>query len=285
MKQLLRSCSLIGLLLVLPTVVAAQWVTIDFQDPLPFTMVWPSGSRDLTEIGGPGTCGPRVFWNRVRVAPDRSLGYNNRGFVRYTFCNVNVSQSGYNSETAGWTESGRQFEPGQTSQNGQNNWPDTFFGRFRMYIEQPIIIAPGGDDGRQLKFFLWHTGVYGGDQRVIGFLENGSNCGISDSAGVCFTLQRNINHQTDTTAVSLPVGQWSHIQFSWRHGPQGTSFVKIWKNSNNSGSPTAQDLVLNGVPSQPGGTTTWMRDNVGYDGGFNIGNAANNGTRFGRTSF
>ena len=178
-----------------------------------------------------------------------------------------MSQSGQNSELAGWIES--------NSRPAYSSWPANgpFYGRMRIYIENPISVAPGGDTRRQLKFFIWHIGSAGSGNRVIGFLESGSNCGGTDTANVCFTLQRNINHYTDTATVSLPVGQWSNLQWSWRHGAVGTSYVKIWNNNNTEGNPTAQDLVLDGAG-------TWAYAANGYDSSPNIGNGANQGTAF-----
>jgi hypothetical protein len=258
--------------LLLPNTAAAQFVTVDFQDSTPFTMTFQGGSRDLQTLGPHGPCANGVYWNFTRVAPGvGNGGFNNRGFARYTWCDYDVSRTSMGA--AGWTEAGNHFRPAA-------GWPtDTFYGRFRIYIEQPIQVASGGDDSRQLKFFIWHAGVWDGDQRVIGFLDGGSNCGRSDNTHVCFSLQRNINHNTDSASVPIPIGQWAHLQFSWRHGPMGTSFVKVWLNNNTFGSPSAQDLNLSSSPLLPGGTA-WPKDNAGYDGQFYIGNGANTGTRF-----
>ncbi|MGE0463320.1 MAG: hypothetical protein AB7Q16_18310 [Vicinamibacterales bacterium] len=282
----LTPCFLVGLLLI-PAVASAQtWLTVDFQDSLPFTAtVHTPGDtgHNISHINSPGSCAPGVFWNYTRVAPGPANGgYNNRGHVRYTWCDYDVSRSGDASQTAGFIVGpGYLFEPGGTGRRGMNNWPTTFYGRLRIYIERPMLIHPnGGERRRQLKFFLWHSNVYDGDQRVIAFLENGQNCGQSDASHSCFTLQRNINHYTDSATVALAVGTWHHLQFSWRHGPQGVSYVKVWRDNNDFSNPTAQDTALTGVPSRPGGTSEWVKDNVGYDEGLNLGNAANQGTRF-----
>jgi hypothetical protein len=245
-------------------------LTVDFQDSLPFTMAWPGGSRDISVHGaaGQGSCANGVYWSFTRVAPGANNGgYNNRGYVRYTWCDYDVSR--VDGGPSGWSAGGNFFRPA-------GGWPaDTFYGRFRIYIEQPMFVLSGGHNIRQMKFFLWHQGVWDGDQRVIGFLESGPSCGRTEAQAVCFTLQRNILHYTDTSTVPLPVGQWSHVQFSWKHGAQGTSWLKIWLNNNSLQNPTAQDLSLSGLPALPGGTSMWFKDNAGYDAGFNIGNNAN----------
>jgi hypothetical protein len=128
---------------------------------------------------------------------------------------------------------------------------------------------------RQMKFFLWHTGVYDGEPRVIGYLESGPNSGRSAKQFVCFTLQRNIFHYEDTATVPLLVGQWSHLQFSWKHGARGSSWVKVWLNNNSLQKPTAQDLNLSGIPTVPGNGPQWVKDDAGYDGTFHIANNAN----------
>jgi hypothetical protein len=249
----------------------AQWVTVDFQDPIPFTMQWSGGSRDLGVMGAPGPCANGVAWNFTRVGAEAGNGgYRDRGYARYTWCSYNTSRMSMGP--GGWTESGVHFRPA-------SGWPSTFFGRFRIFVEQPIRAASGGDVTRQAKFFMWHTDVFDGDQRVIGYLENGANCGRSDTNYVCFTLQRNISHHEDTATVALPVGQWSHLQFSWRHGALGTSYVKIWLNNNEQSTPTAEDLQLDSAPTVPGGTA-WIKDDRGYDAQFFFGNSANTGTMF-----
>ena len=255
-----------------PAPASGQWVSIDFQDTLPFSMTYQNGTRDLMPLGSYGPCANGVYWNFTRVAPGAGNGgFNNRGYARYTWCDYDVSRTSMGA--AGWTEAGYHFRPA-------TGWPtDTFYGRFRIFIEQPISVAAGGDNNRQLKFFIWHAGVWDGDQRVMGFLDGGSNCGASDNTHVCFTLQRNIAHDTDTAGVAIPVGQWAHVQFSWRHGALGASFVKVWLNNNNLAAPSAQDLNLTSVPQRPGGAT-WVKDNAGYDAQFYIGNGANTGTRF-----
>jgi hypothetical protein len=256
--------------LLIPWPASAQWVTVDFQDPAPFSLTSAGGTDDLYVMGNAGTCANGINWNYSRVAPGpNNGGWNNRGFVRWTWCNYAVSRTEIGA--SGWSGTTSGFRP-------SGGWPNTFFGRFRIYIERPIRAASGGDLRRQFKFFMWHRGVWDGDQRVIGFLEGGSNCGGTDSTSVCFTLQRNINHGSDTATVQLPVGQWHHLQFSWRHGVVGTSFVKVWHNNNIELTPSAQDLTLNGSPTLPGGTE-WVKDNEGYDQPFHFGNSANSGTQ------
>jgi hypothetical protein len=260
-----------------PVPAVAQWVTVSFQDPAPPTMVWTAGgggSFDLSPAAAFGTnCAPNVNWTYRQVP---SGGFNNRGYYEQRWCSFYTSglQGTYPS---GWSGSGWRFEPGGTGTIGQNRWPDTFYGRLRIYIDTPILYGASGDRRRQLKFFIWHRDVYDGDQRVIGFLESGDNCGRAPTTHVCFTLQRNINNE-DGTTVALSLDTWHHLQWSWRHGPLGVSFVKIWLNNNNESGPTAQDLNLNGVPVVPGGTTTWVKDNRGYDAPFNIGSASGSGS-------
>jgi hypothetical protein len=57
--------------------------------------------------------------------------------------------------------------------------------------------------------------------------------------------------------------------------------VKLWLNNNSLGSPNAQDIDLSGVPGEPGGTASWVKDNLGYDRQFYLGNQANTGTMVG----
>lgn len=247
----------------------AQLIVCDFQDTTPFTCSGELGSRDLVEINTPGTCAVNTFWGYTRVA---SGGWNDRGYVEYTWCDYDVSQSGDDSELAGFTESGSNFH--------SSGWPaTTFYGRARLYMDTPIDVDVGGDNDHQFKWFVWHSGVYDGDQRVIAFLQGGSNCGEADTTHVCFTLQRNINHNNEFAEVALPLDTWTHLQWAWRHGVENTSYLRVWMNNDDEGSPTMQDTNLPAVPTNPGGTSEWVKDDTGYDDQFYVGNAANNGTR------
>jgi hypothetical protein len=259
-------------LLLVPARASAQWVKVDFQDPPPFTMKWSGGSQPLYVMTNAGPCGPNVPWNFSHVPAARGNGgYADRGYVRWTWCSDEKSR--VRISPSGWTGAGRLFKP-------ESGWPaDAFYARVRIFVEQPIKVAGGGDPFRQFKFFIWHRSVFDGDQRVIGFLENGSNCGKSDGSHICFTLQRNINHRAETATVPLAVGAWSHLQFAWRHGPEGTSFLKVWLNNNNPAKPTAQDLTLDATPLNPKRSSEWFRDDAGYDQPFQLGNMANTGTK------
>ena len=280
------TCLVAGLIFT-PAVSMAQttaitWVDVSFQDAAPFTAngIGSGMPRDLGTAAGAGPCQRGVWWNYERVAPAANNGgYNGRGYMRYTWCDFDVSQAGDQSNQAGFGLSGYRFEPSGTGTQGRNAWPDTFYGRFRIYIERPMIVGAGGDNMLQLKWFIWHGSVYDGDQRVMGFLESGRNCGQSDTTHVCFSIQRNIA-TTDAAKIALPVGSWQNVQFSWRHGILGTSFVKVWQNNNDAANPTAQNLRLTSVPIQPGNTSEWVKSNVGYDAEFSLGNGANQGTRF-----
>jgi hypothetical protein len=263
----MRTLVLLGVLLA-PVSAAAQLISVDFQDSVPFTAVGTNGvSRDVPVASGVGQ-----WWNYSRVAPGPGNGgWNDRGFLRYVWRSYASSGSGDDAEQAGFSDGGMRFRP-------SSGWPsDTFYGRMRIYVESPIIPGSGGDTTRQLKFFMWHTDVFDGDQRVIGFFDNGANCGASNTSAICFHLERNICHTTDVASVQIPVGQWVHLQWAWRHGSRGTSYVKVWRNANSVNNPTAQDLDLSCELAQG---TSWPKDNVGYDAQWWIGNGANTGTRF-----
>jgi hypothetical protein len=220
----------------------------------------------------PGTCGPNVGWSRQRIAPaSGNGGWNSRGFLRYTLCDHDPHTSLGDAWQAGFA-----FDPPGTS----TVWPATTYIRFRLYVEGPLVSSSIGNT--QLKWFIWHQGVWGGDQRVMMHFYRGDHCGTSASSTVCLSLLRNIFVGTDEAKVSIPVGQWVHIQGAWRHGPVGTSFVKLWRNNNSLAAPTNQqtsmDVCRLECPSQPGGTSEWVRDEAGYHGPFDWGNRANTST-------
>jgi hypothetical protein len=259
------------------------FVTVDFQDEAPPDMVWTSGgggSRELVPANNSAaTCAEGARWSYTRVA---SGGYKDRGYYEQRWCAYRTSRA-TGTWPSGWSGTGFNFEPGGTRKPGQNNWPaTTFFGRMRIFFDSAMTLERNGSRRRQLKFFMWHRDVFDGDQRVIGFLESGSNCGRRDTTHVCFTLQRNVFNNSDTATVALPLHTWHHVQWSWKHGVEGASYLKIWANNNDESRPTAQDTRLNPdpPPAEPGGTTEWVKANRGYDAPFHFGENASEGTAF-----
>lgn len=252
-------------LLVLPSTVEAQATIFgcDFQDTSPYNCVRQGGNTDLTESGTSGTCG--VASADFQHAQTASGGFNNRGYITFTYCST--AEGG----GSGTFPSGFTF----TSPSGATDdaWPGvtTFYGRFRIYPENDF------DTGTEtVKWFRGHQDVFTGDQRIIGFLEPPIMCGESSVTHWCFAFARNIgngsgpgNPGTDVARCAVPIGTWSHVQFSWRHGAVNTSFIKCWVNNNNEASPTAQDLSLTSSPTVPGGQT-WARDDAGYQGDWSI---------------
>lgn len=251
----------------------------EFQDELPFSCTWTAsggGSSDLIESTrvGPASCAPGVAWNRERVA---SGGWNSRGYLRQTYCDAPTSG------LSGTLPTGFGWGPPRAI---DDTWPATFYLRFRIYFEGPIVADRRGDIMGTIKWLLWHQGVYDGDQRIIMSFGRGDTCGAKAAAAVCLSVARNINEGSalnpgagsDVARAPIAVGEWAHVQVSWRHGVEGTSFLKVWVNNNTEKSPTAQDTALTAVPRVPGGTSEWVRDEKGYNGELQLGNMANNGT-------
>ena len=254
---------------------------ISFQDTLPFSATWDKGgggSADLVERTGhgPEPCGrPGIGWGFERVAPaPGNGGFADRGYIRQTFCPFSAS-----GLSGTWT-GGFAFGPPAVL---DNSWPTTeFYARMRIHFEGPLTADRGGDTKRELKFWVWHRDVFGGDQRVIVFLEDGANCGGKSGTTVCFTVARNIftDERSERASVPLGVGEWHHVQWAWRHGRRGESFVKVWAASTMFDRPDAAGETLRTVTRNPGGTDEWVRDDRGYNGQMDIGGVANNGTRF-----
>lgn len=280
--QLIRSALVLSCFMLSPTWALAQntLVTLDFQDTTPFTQVnHDTTTADADVFSGNGACGGANFWNLTRVA---SGGWNNRGYVSYTWCDWDVSSAGYNSGQAGWFAAAS----GQYTPTGGWQSTDTYYVRFRIYFETGIIphsTAPG-DVHHQFKFVMLHSGVLDGDHRAMIFFTSGDynpvgthggGCNGDRTTQVCVSIQRNINHTTEAAYFLVPVGAWAHLQFGYKHGAPGTSFVKAYNNNNTVGSPTAEDLTLD----------TWSFDAQGYQNGYSVGNAANQGTAVDGGSF
>jgi hypothetical protein len=236
----------------------AVWVSLAFQDATPFTATSPTNAHsDDPLVLDDGM----AHWSYSRVAPGGGNGgYSDRGYVDYTW-----SYTGALTLDSGWTDSGYPYIGAGTE--GQDLWPDTFYGRCRIYFVNGIDSV---ETEREFKWFIWHQGDAGSTHRVVGFLEKGSISGGSDATSVTFTIGQNIfTEPADPKArVNLPVGEWIHLQWSWTHNVDGTGAFRIWVNNNVSGSPDDEDTTITG----------WNRDNSGYDGQWYIANCANNGT-------
>jgi hypothetical protein len=234
----------------------------------------------LTVTGGNGTVRALDDFtgtgNRYEFRPD---GYAQRGCLRY----IVPAYAGVDGEAIkGFALSSRRFRP-------VAGWPlpGPFFGRLRMRIApgQTLIPAAGAPADGEFKFFIRAAGAYDGDQRHMLMLFSGSayGSGRRDEDGIQVSCQRNISHQTEAARGFVPAdGQWHHVQWAWRHGPQGQSFLKLWIDTNAVSRPTAQDLVLDQVPSVPGGTSEWFATSAAYDDQTSFGFCATTGTRLAR---
>lgn len=250
-----------------------------FQDSAPFLCTDLSATNpNFVEHGATsGTCGTAsVRWQTDWVS---SGGYDNRAYWKQTFC-TQAEHGG-----SGEFPSGYDFSS-PAGLDGSWAGVTTFYGQFRLYAETAIDAGAGGAI-RTLKWFMAHQGVYGGDQRIIVFLERGDVLtGCSATADIVVAVARNIFSGSgpanlgNAARACIPIGEWRHLQFSWKHGVNGVSFVKIWDGNNVEASPTDDDTSLDDVPADPGGTSEWVRDNAGYQGDWSLGGASNTGTQF-----
>jgi hypothetical protein len=124
----------------------------------------------------------------------------------------------------------------------------------------------------QMKFIQMNTGLNGGDDRTMIFLGSGNWAGFGETERVSLSLQKNICHN-EAARVGLTLNTVHEVILSWKYGAIGTGFVKVWVESANEASPTADDLSINcdGV---------WDYDETFFDDGFNFAAIANAGTIF-----
>lgn len=263
--------------------------TLDFQDSSPFNqLTHTSTTPAVTERSNQGTCGGTNFWSFTRTAAATGNGgYNNRGFVRWVWCDYDTTTAGFGSGQSGWYSGSAEFTPTAGWQS-----TDTVYIRMRLYFETGLIRKAGvsqvvegntvtSETHHHFKWMLLQKGT-GGDNRAIIFFSpgdlntvaagwssgTGGNCNSNVNQYVCVSIQRNIDHGTCAAYVPVPVGQWVSMQFAFKTGATGTGFVKAWLDNNTSGSPTAQDTSCD----------PWTFNATDMDGGFDLGNAANNGT-------
>ena len=248
-----------------------------FQDTSPFLQTnWDTTTSSLNEFtdGGPGACNGVNWWNFSHVT---SGGWNNRAYVRWLWCDFDTAgPGGFTSGQAGW------FDGGGFTPSGGWQTSRTYSTRVRLYFESGLIryVTGGSENDHHFKFLLLAPGT--SSERPIMFVMPGNYDPFDEGAGtafggscdgnvttqICISFQRNINHFTQAAYALVPVGEWVHIQLLHRTGADGVAFVKIYVNNNVEGSPTSQDTDFDG--------TAWGTPN--YAGGFNVGQAANQGT-------
>jgi len=254
--------------LVIATITEAQTtplISCPHDDTFPITCTYAlssgSGTADMGEAAGviaPGTpCaagGPA--WNRDRFA---SGGYNNGPYHLYTLwdwdCTGGLGAD--NSWGTGW-----YFDP-----PGTNTWPTAtgIYLRARLYFQAPLAESSPND---WLKFGMWNIGS-GGDHRVMLQVGRGDSpvcSGGGATTHVCLMLMKNID-SGNACGIAVPVGQWGHVQFMWRHGAAGVAQVKCWLNNDDEASPTDSH------------TLTTALNVVSYDGAFAWAGRHNEGLR------
>jgi hypothetical protein len=241
---------------------APPWVRVPFDTAGP-PRVFRDGiaARPLIRhdtYGPAAACGARgVGWTETPIAAATGNGcYDGAGCYQITICDYRDSGLSPDAWTMGYAGVARGLSPDPSR---------PLFGRLRLLAVTPLAYSGvGGDSRRQMKFVVWHRGQ-GGDDRVIVFLESGNNCGFVERSHVCFTLQRNINHASESASCGVPVGTWAHLQWSWQHDP---GVLRIW--CNRTDQPSAQTSVAR-----------WPFYARGYsDEQYDVAGIANTGTKF-----
>lgn len=214
-----------------------------------------------------GTCGVAdAYWQRDHFA---SGGFNNGPYTRITWCTA--AEAGLTGPD--YTRPSGYSLTAPAALDTAIAATTTFYGK--VCLKWNNHLDGTGSNIRTYKFAMAHQNVYDGDQRAILFAERGDTAaGGSTTLDVAMAIARNINN-TDRAEAALTVGEWQCIQWSWLHGVEGVSFVKIWEHgAHTEGSPTDQDLTMSEVNANPGGTSEWVRDNAGYDP-WSMGTASN----------
>lgn len=246
-------------------------VAIDFQDDPPFAMTWTGGSADLKEVTPPGPKGPGVLWQFRHFAKG---GWNDRGFVRYTWWDWNVSRAGHQADQAGWTQAGSRFRP-------SGGWlPDApYYLRFRIRVQSPIVPMVRNDqcDGdTQMKFFMWNNFTGRGTDRMIMMLHAGSEGGGDDQQHTTIDVRAGVSGSAARTRI--PNREWVHVQVAWRWGAEGTGYQRIYINNNRLDKPTAENREFNDLDAD-GVSDTWAPGGpTNLDNQFFLGGISNTGS-------
>lgn len=231
----------------------------DFQTS-PFTMrSWTGSVQTLSNVNAQqmGPKGPGHLWNYTHESVG---GWNNRRFIRFYWWEY--SASGIPEESAGFFFSGAAIEPSGQWQNGVE-----YFVRARIRFNQRIQpTAPNGTTANN-KWFIGNIGQ-GGDARIMIHMrsgESGGVCGLNQTlypgaTHVGTRISQNIYE--DCAGGPLRVGQWEHVQYSFKFGGPGVGAVKLWINNNSYNQPTSQDLNWN---------RPWSMDRAQMNSGFHLG--------------
>lgn len=249
-----------------------ELAVIDFQDDPPRLQASSGSSLPLRLVTDPGPKGPGVLWGASHH-PDG--GWNNRGFIRYSWWAWDASGVGHDADQAGWTGSGKWFRPA-------SGWLPfgPYYLRFRMRVKAPLLprAANGRCDGdTEMKFFLWNNFTPAGIDRVIMMLHAGSEAGRDDRTHTTLDLRAGVSGSYARTTIANQ--QWVHVQLGWRWGPESAGFQSIWVDNNDVATPTAEnrrfaDLNAHGLSRTWGSPDGASR----LDDQFFLGNIANTGS-------
>lgn len=271
------------------TAEAALPLQIPFQSGLTFNCNGV-GSHALTVSGSayrgtPASSG--VGWYSSVVS---SGGFNNRGYFDFYWWDWDVSQVPY-SEPPGPTSLPAGYIG--TAGNCLSPYTDTtYYLRMRLKINAPIyahsalnppVGMPDGDT--QMKWFIWGRDGDDGTMRAIVMLYAGNANGNSGACGgtaatqFCIELCAGVTSNCARTLASN--GEWVSLQFSWRWGPTGTAFQRIYVNNNTEGSPTASNTSFTQTQctGHPMGSGEWcFPGTTSLEGQFNVGDIDNTGS-------
>lgn len=261
--------------LLVPALASAQGElgVVGFQ-ATPYNLVGTS-TQTLSIVGSER--GPKAQGNLWDFTHFASGGYNNRGFVRYSWWDWDVSRTGHNSEVAGWTAAGGAIRPPSGwTQFGQG----PYYVRMRLRINRPILPYPSNgmcDGDTQMKWFIWNSYTGEGTDRAIIMLHDGVRGGGSETGNTTVQLRAGVSGSFAQTVI--PNGQWVNLQFAFRWGPESSGYQRIYVNNNNVGSPTVANNRFDDLDVW-GQSDHWGHPNgpQGLDQQFFIGDITNTGS-------
>ncbi|MGE0463316.1 MAG: hypothetical protein AB7Q16_18290 [Vicinamibacterales bacterium] len=236
---------------------------IDFDAPPYQLATWRGTKVDLRQHDRRGPKARGHLWDWEPQAGLPGAG----GHVRFHWWEYKVANSGPPGEkwedNAGFYFRGSGIEP-------PDEWQEEaeYFGRVRIRIVQPMRPDPEmtGNTATN-KWLITNGGHHDGDHRLMLHLTNtgasepcvASSRRFPQARYTAVRISKNIGDQCAGSV--LRTGEWEDVQWSWRMGPAGRAFVRLWVNNNDYARPTSQHVF-----SEP-----WIMERGGMNSEWHVG--------------
>jgi len=183
-----------------------------------------------------GTEGGGNTWNWAHVGD--GSGWNGRNYIRYTrWEDVDAApNAGFFWDAATPAPAGGWVAKATAG---------PLYLRFRIRVVQSLTLSPTNPSA-QMKFFLFGGPGISGERRMILFFERATDAtyGSGTDDDTEMTVRVGAGVSGNHAEATVPVGEWVHVQVSWRYTDAGSPYMRVYINNNTEGAPDAEHTTF-----------------------------------------